>query len=104
MLEYLPRIVDDELDELAQGLPAISLEGPKGVGKTATAQRRARTTFALDEPAVRELLAADPGRLTFLRDPCWSTSGNAIPPSMTPTSTTCTGYATTSDPTSSTPP
>ncbi len=60
---YMPRIVDVELDELAQGLPAISLEGPKGVGKTATAQRRARTTFALDEPAVRELLAADPGRL-----------------------------------------
>ncbi len=63
MLEYLPRIVDDELDELAQGLPAISLEGPKGVGKTATAQRRVRTTFALDELAARELLAADPGRL-----------------------------------------
>ncbi|MGH3984606.1 MAG: ATP-binding protein [Pseudonocardiaceae bacterium] len=63
MPEYLLRIVDNELDELAQGLPAISLEGPKGVGKTATAQRRARTTFALDEPAVRELLAADPGRL-----------------------------------------
>lgn len=63
MTEYLPRIVDAELDELAQGLPAISLEGPKGVGKTATAQRRASTTFALDEPAVQELLAADPGRL-----------------------------------------
>ncbi|MGH3856731.1 MAG: ATP-binding protein [Pseudonocardiaceae bacterium] len=63
MSEYVPRIVDVELDELVQGLPAISLEGPKGVGKTATAQRRARTTFALDEPAARELLAADPGRL-----------------------------------------
>lgn len=55
--------MDIELDELAQSLPAISLEGPKGVGKTATAQRRARTTFALDEPAVRRLLVADPGRL-----------------------------------------
>ncbi len=63
MAEYLPRIVDAELDELAQGLPAISLEGPKGVGKTATAQRRAHTTFALDDPAARELLVADPGRL-----------------------------------------
>jgi uncharacterized protein len=63
MFRYLPRTVDVELDELAQGLPAISLEGPKGIGKTATAQRRARTTFALDDPAVRELLAADPGRL-----------------------------------------
>lgn len=63
MSEYLPRVVDAELDELAGGLPAISVEGPKGVGKTATAQRRARTTFALDDPAARELLAADPGRL-----------------------------------------
>ncbi|MGH3752965.1 MAG: hypothetical protein ACRDRP_09750 [Pseudonocardiaceae bacterium] len=53
MLQYLPRIVDIELDELAQGLPAISLEGPKGVGKTATAQRRARTTFALSEGPAR---------------------------------------------------
>ena len=62
-MEYLPRIVDTELDELAAGLPAISVEGPKGVGKTATAQRRAATMFALDDPAVRELLAADPDRL-----------------------------------------
>ncbi|MCA1676051.1 MAG: DUF4143 domain-containing protein [Actinobacteria bacterium] len=46
---YAGRIVDDELDELLAGLPAISLEGPKGVGKTATAQRRAATTLALDD-------------------------------------------------------
>lgn len=43
-------MVDRELDELLAGLPAISLEGPKGVGKTATAPRRARTTFRLDDP------------------------------------------------------
>ncbi|HEV3358738.1 MAG TPA: DUF4143 domain-containing protein [Pseudonocardiaceae bacterium] len=63
MADYLPRIVDTELDDLMQGLPAISLEGPKGVGKTATAQRRARTVIALDRPAARSLLAADPERL-----------------------------------------
>lgn len=60
---YLPRTVDAELDELLSGLPAIVLEGPKGVGKTVTAQRRARTAFALDDPGQRELFAADPGRL-----------------------------------------
>lgn len=60
---YQPRVVDRELDELLLGLPAISLEGPKGVGKTATALRRARTVYALDEPAQRELLRADPERL-----------------------------------------
>lgn len=63
MAGYLPRIVDDELDELIGGLPAMSIEGPKGVGKTATAQRRASATIALDEPEARELLAADPSRI-----------------------------------------
>ena len=36
MVEHRRRIVDDELDVLL-GLPAIAVEGPKGVGKTATA-------------------------------------------------------------------
>lgn len=63
MADYIPRIVDGELDELAESLPALSIEGPKGVGKTVTAARRARTTFALDDPRVRELLTADPSRI-----------------------------------------
>lgn len=63
MLPYQLRAVDQELDELLDGLPAISLEGPKGVGKTATAQRRAATTFAMDDTTQRELLTADPQRL-----------------------------------------
>jgi len=57
---YTPRIVDGELDELLRELPALALEGPKGVGKTATALRRAVTSFRLDDPAQRELAAADP--------------------------------------------
>jgi hypothetical protein len=60
MVEYLRRIVDDELDELFAALPAIGLEGPKGVGKTATAERRATTTFPLDNPAQRAVATADP--------------------------------------------
>lgn len=67
MRAYLPRIVDVELDELLQGAPAIALEGPKGVGKTATSARRARTTYAVDDPRQRVLLEADPDRLD--RDP-----------------------------------
>ena len=63
MLPYQLRAVDQELDELLGGLPAISLEGPKGVGKTATAQRRAATVFAMDDATQRELLTADPQRL-----------------------------------------
>jgi len=39
-VEYVTRVVDAELDELLPDLPAVSLEGPKGVGKTLTAARR----------------------------------------------------------------
>jgi predicted AAA+ superfamily ATPase len=55
---YTNRIVESELDELFKDLPAISLEGPKGVGKTSTAERRAKTTFRLDDPAVLEVVKA----------------------------------------------
>ena len=41
----------DELDELLAALPALALEGPKGVGKTRTALQRARTVHRLDDPA-----------------------------------------------------
>lgn len=44
-------------------LPAIVLEGPKAVGKTATAERRAATVYALDDPAQRSVTVADPRRL-----------------------------------------
>lgn len=68
-MQYLPRIVDDELDVLLQGLPALALEGPRGVGKTETASRRARTRIDLDEPAVAEVAAADPSRLLREAEP-----------------------------------
>ncbi len=60
-MDYQRRIVDDELDELLQELPAVALEGPRGVGKTATAEQRARTAFYLDDPAQRAIVEADPG-------------------------------------------
>lgn len=60
---YRRRIVDDELDELFAGLPAIALEGPKAVGKTATALRRAATIYRLDDEAERSIAQADPSRL-----------------------------------------
>ncbi len=62
-MEYQRRILDAELDELLPGLPALSLEGPKGVGKTSTAERRAATVLALDDTVQRELLSADWARL-----------------------------------------
>lgn len=64
MTSYLRRIVDNELDELMTGLPAIALEGPKAVGKTATALQRAHTVHRLDDLAQLEIAQADPSRLT----------------------------------------
>lgn len=63
MSPYQRRVLDSELDELMPGLPAISIEGPKGVGKTATAMQRAQQVLRLDESAQAQLLVADPGRL-----------------------------------------
>lgn len=60
---YQRRVVDTELDELAAVLPAIALEGAKGVGKTTTASVRAATIHELDDPAQRQVAAADPARL-----------------------------------------
>jgi len=58
-MEYRTRVVDKELDDLLTELPAIALEGPRGVGKTATAERRAETIYYLDDPAEGALVRAD---------------------------------------------
>lgn len=58
---YLTRTIDRELDELMPLAPAIALDGPKGVGKTGTARRRATQTWLLDLAEQRALLEADPG-------------------------------------------
>ncbi|MPZ87063.1 MAG: DUF4143 domain-containing protein [Nitriliruptorales bacterium] len=62
-MDYVRRVVDDELDELLPGLPALAVEGPKGVGKTETALRRAATVYRLDDGAQRAVVEADPSRL-----------------------------------------
>ena len=66
---YLRRTVDEELDELAWHLPAIALEGAKGVGKTATALERAATARRLDDPAELAIARADPRRLVNGKPP-----------------------------------
>lgn len=55
---YLPRYIDFELDELTSA-PAIAIDGPKAVGKSETATRRADRTYFLDRDNERELLQAD---------------------------------------------
>jgi uncharacterized protein len=62
-MNYTTRILDHELDEILGSLPALAIEGPKGVGKTATASRRAATIHRLDDSARLTLGEADPRRL-----------------------------------------
>jgi hypothetical protein len=68
-MAYVRRILDDALDDLLAALPAVALQGPKGVGKTATAMRRAQTVVRLDDARQRAVYAADPDRLHSLTSP-----------------------------------
>lgn len=69
MLTYRRRIIDATLDELQPHLRALSIHGPKGVGKTATAVQRARSVIDLSLTPQRELVTADPGILTTTPGP-----------------------------------
>lgn len=64
MASYVRRIVDEELDAVLPELPAVLLDGPKGVGKTETALQRAESVWRLDDPAQLAILAADPAIAT----------------------------------------
>jgi len=77
---YRRRVVDDELDVFLEELPAISLEGPRAVGKTWTARRRARAVHNLDDPQTLALVEADPGRLTRGPEPIFIDEWQRYPP------------------------
>lgn len=66
---YRRRIIDDELDALFSQLPAVLLDGPKGVGKTATALQRCASVRRLDVDAERQIVAADPAVIALDETP-----------------------------------
>jgi uncharacterized protein len=68
-MEYRRRLIDDVLDDLMVGLPALAIEGAKAVGKTATATQRAKTTLSLNDPRTREVVAANADLITQLDPP-----------------------------------
>lgn len=59
-MAYLPRVIDFELDALKPLRGAYLIEGPKGVGKTATATRRAKTIWDLADAKVRNGITETP--------------------------------------------
>jgi predicted AAA+ superfamily ATPase len=58
-MTYHRRLIDDDLDALFPDLAAIALEGAKGVGKTATASRRAAWTMSLENSRLLDLARTD---------------------------------------------
>jgi len=77
---YEPRILDDELDELIEALPAIAVQGAKGVGKTATALQRASSIHQLDDPRESAIAAADLDRLLTAPPPVLFDEWQYVPP------------------------
>ena len=64
VIDYEPRVVDEELRTLLAALPAISIEGPRAVGKTWTATRQANTVYPLDDFETLADVRANPRLLT----------------------------------------
>lgn len=61
MFDYVPRVIDAELDERLASSGAVLIEGPKGCGKTETAAQRATTTIRFDTNAsARAQVGLDP--------------------------------------------
>lgn len=69
MSVYQPRLLDAVLVEYLEGLPAVSIDGARGVGKTELAQRQAATAFRLDDPDVALRLASDPDLINRVAAP-----------------------------------
>ncbi len=80
-VEHQPRIADNHLAELLSALPAVSIEGPRAVGKTWTASRLANTVYPLDDPEVFADAQADPHMLVRGEPPIlideWQRLGSA---------------------------
>lgn len=62
-MEYRRRVLDDELDDLFAQVPAVAIDGPKGVGKTTTAEQHVEGVLRLDSRAAREVIEAEPEQL-----------------------------------------
>jgi predicted AAA+ superfamily ATPase len=79
MTEYIPRLIDRNLTDYMRELPAIALEGPKGVGKTATGRQRAATVITLDVPEKAEAFQGQVSRLATDAAPIFIDEWQRIP-------------------------
>ena len=79
-MSYRRRVIDEELDELFGPLRAIALEGAKGVGKTATAERRVASVVRLDDAPQQELARADVRQVLRGEPPLLLDEWQRVPP------------------------
>ncbi len=79
-MDYARRVLDLELDELFGEVPAIAIDGPKGVGKTTTAEQRVVAQVRLDSLAVRESIAAEPEQVLRRPRPVLIDEWQKVPP------------------------
>lgn len=70
-MEYIKRIVDEELNDLQQAFNAINIVGPKGCGKTRTAKERSKTVIEFQNEEKRDgyLAVAETSPRLFLKNP-----------------------------------
>ncbi len=59
-MDYQPRIVDAQLSEWLDAMPAVLIEGARAVGKTETARRVRADEMLLDDPDIRDWARDDP--------------------------------------------
>ena len=59
-VEYIPRLVDSQLEQALRTHPVVLVTGARGVGKTTTAQRLAESVAYLDDMAVLTVFRDNP--------------------------------------------
>jgi predicted AAA+ superfamily ATPase len=73
-------MIDDQLDQWIGALPAVAIEGAKGVGKTATAEQRAGAVYSLDLPGPFRNVSADPELVLEGSHPVFVDEWQLVPP------------------------
>lgn len=70
-MEYIRRIVDEEIDRRMEAFNAASIIGPKGCGKTRTAKERCKTVIEFQDEEKRDgyIAVAETSPRLFLKNP-----------------------------------
>ena len=63
-MEYIKRLIEDELLEKMSAAGAVLIKGPKSCGKTATARQYAKSILEMDrDPQIPVMMATNPSLL-----------------------------------------